>query len=359
MKNMKQLIRNEKGIVLIWFYLLIVMLLTATASIYTLSFQESQLLHMDQARNKALYLAEAGIDRGLQQLRTMGNTGFPMNNVTFGNGTYSIEYNAINANEGIITSTGNFSIGNDQITKIVKAKVDKTPPGVKGSITINDNVEFEGSITIDGRDHVYNTTTRQWEASGEGTFGVSSSGTVNQEGTSLIGGNGIVPTTSPQSAPAIRQNAGSIYANPAKPTPEEALGVTRGSLDQYKTATRPRPGDSGIFYLESSWDGAQLGTEANPITGILIVHNADGNASLKNAHGYFRGLIIADEISLTGNLQVVGGVVAHKTAGGDSGGGAGNAEILYSKDIILSNLPNPQYQIVSWEDTQNTPYTYS
>ena len=358
MKFLKQEIQNEKGIVLIWFYLLVVLLLASTASIYALSFQESQLLHMDQARNKAFYLAEAGIDDMLQTLRTTGDPGPLPIPGTLGGGNYSVTYDA---NRGIVESTGTSPVGNDQITKIIRAKVELiTPPGIKAPITSNSDVSLTGNIAIDGRNHVYNADTGQWEVSGAGTYGVSSTGIVMQGGSSMIGGNGIAPTAFPDSTPAIEQNTTSIYADPTNPTPEEALGLAPGSLDNDTSVKRraPEPGESGIFYLTSDWIGAQFGTEDNPTTGVLILHNADGDATLKNANGgYFKGLIIADDvIHLNGTLNVIGGIVLNNSSGNTLGNGG--ADVKYS-ETVLSNLPTSQFEIISWEDTQNTPYNYS
>ncbi|MBI3999914.1 MAG: hypothetical protein HY351_04795, partial [Candidatus Omnitrophica bacterium] len=70
----------------------------------------------------------------------------------------------------------------------------------------------------------------------------------------------------------------------------------------------------------------------------------------------FKGIIIADDIvHINGDAKIIGGVIA-KTSTGTTGNGS--AEVLYSSSV-LSDLPAGKYTIVSWEDTQNTPYTYS
>lgn len=372
-------IKNEKGIVLIWFYLLIVILLTGTASIYALSFQESQLLNIDQSRSKAFYLAEAAVDDMLQQLRS-GNQN-DLIDIQLGEGIYSAIYcpretNPLAPLKSVDTFAGTIPIscernqpeqiralaGVNGINKAIRAAVQRIfPPGVKASITANSDVSFTGSITIDGRNYVYDANAQQWVVSGPGTYGVSSTGTVTQGGSSIIGGNNIPPTVFPDSSPAIEQNATTptpIYADPANPTPEEVLGVSPGSLDRYKTNTPPAPGDSGIFYLTRDQTGVRFGTADNPTTGILIVHNADGDATLRNVNGgYFKGLIIADDIiHINGTLNVIGGIVLNNSSGNTLGNG--DADIKYSEDV-LSNLPALQYNIISWEDTDNTAYNYS
>src|SRR3989338_3236319 len=87
---MKTLWNNEKGMILIWFYLLIAILLVSGGALYGLSFQESRLMGIEQGRNKSFYLAEAGLDRKLQEMKT-GNLN-SITNAPLGEGNYSVRY---------------------------------------------------------------------------------------------------------------------------------------------------------------------------------------------------------------------------------------------------------------------------
>ncbi len=332
-------INNEKGMVLIWFFLLITILLITSGAIYGVSFQESRLVQIEKYRNQAFYLAEAGLDKKLQEIR-IGNT-TNISNTSFSVGAYDVTYDA---NTKLITATGIYN----GVSRIVKAKINKTfPPGVKGAITAAGNVSFNGSIVVDGRDHDSLGT-----VTGTGTYGVSSGGTVNQGGSAMIGGNGFAPAD-PANPATIQQNASGTAVNP-----EEALGLASGSLDAYKTSTLPTLPMSGIvYYTGDSWIAPDFGTAENPSTGILIVHNAAGTALLKNIHGNFRGVIICDDlVHINGDAVVTGGVILQKSSGNTVGNG--NAHVNYSLNV-LSDLPLSHYEIVSWEDTNNTAYTYS
>ena len=162
-------------------------------SLYALAFQESLLMTIDQSRDKAFYLAEAGLDQKLQELRS-GNTS-NISSTSFGEGSYSVTYDATTKQ---VRSTGAVN----GISKIVVVVVSKTlPPGVRGALTSEGNISFLGNIQVDGRDY---------DSSGNltgdsGTYGASSGGTVSQGGSSDIGGNGIAPAN-PANPATIEQN---------------------------------------------------------------------------------------------------------------------------------------------------------
>ncbi|MBI3999929.1 MAG: hypothetical protein HY351_04870, partial [Candidatus Omnitrophica bacterium] len=287
---MKTYLKNEKGVILIWFYLLVVMLIITSGSLFALSFQESQLTAIDQSRNKAFYLAEAGIDWKLKELRSGTTPATP----SFAEGNFSVSYCQSTASgttpapaapcaydqPDMIISSGTVS----GITKTIVAVILKQkPPGAKAGITSEGNMSFNGNIAVDGRDHDANGNL----TGDPGTYGASSGGIVTQSGSSDIGGNGFVPT-SPANPASIQQNADNPFT-----TPEELLGLEAGSLDQYKTSTPPSemPFNGIVYYTGDSWIAPDFGTDADPSTGILIVHNAAGNALLKNVHGTFKGII--------------------------------------------------------------------
>ena len=84
--------------------------------------------------------------------------------------------------------------------------------------------------------------------------------------------------------------------------------------------------------------------------GILVVHNANKNARLKNMRGNFYGIIIADDVDkihgkVTGNVTVIG----DHPRGNCIGNGIG--DVHYSSYYImqmLSSLLNNQPKIISW-----------
>ena len=338
---MNALWKNEKGMVLIWFYFLIVILMITSGAVFGLSFQEARLTSIEQDRTKAFYLAEAALDQKLDEMRNSDLN--DIGSTDFGDGSFTADYDSGTKK---ITATGTVN----GTTATVVAVVSKTiPPGVKGAISAVGSITFSGNINVDGRDY---------DPSGNltgdaGSYGASSGGTITQSGSCTIGGNGIAPAH-PANSATIEQNSGYSYT-----TPESVLGLSSGSLDQYKHSTAPTLPMSGIYYYTGSLlDAPDFGDEDSPSTGILILHNSTGSSQLKNMHGYFKGLIITDDlVHINGDAVVLGGVVLQKSTGNTVGNGA--ADVLYSSSV-LSNLDTGDYSIVSWEDAKSTAsYEYS
>ena len=335
--------KNEKGMVLIWFYFLIVILMITSGAVFGLSFQEAKLISIEQNRTKAFYLAEAALDQKLEEIRSSNLD--DIGSTDFGDGSFTADYDSSTKK---ITATGTVN----GTTATVVAVVSKTiPPGVKGAISAVGNITFSGNVNVDGRD--YNSSGVL--TGDDGTYGASSGGTITQSGSSTIGGNGIAPAH-PANSAAIEQNSGYSYT-----TPESVLGLSAGSLNDYKHSTVPTLPMSGIYYYTGDLIDASalsFGTSTSPSTGILILHNSTGTSQLKNMHGYFKGLIITDDlVHINGDAIVLGGVVLQKSTGNTVGNG--DADVLYSSSV-LSDLPLSDYSIVSWEDTKSpASYEYS
>ena len=113
-----------------------------------------------------------------------------------------------------------------------------------------------------------------------------------------------------------------------------------------------------VYYTGDKLQDINFGTSSNPSTGILIVHNSDSTALLKNTQGYFKGLIITDDfVHINDTAMVIGGIVLQKSTGNAIGNG--DADVLYSSSV-LKDLPISNYTIQSWEDTKSaSSYTYS
>jgi hypothetical protein len=339
--------QNEKGIMLIWFYMLFVIIMITAGSMFEMSFHETRIANIDQAQDKAFYLAESAIDQKLKEIRA--NNFAAIAATSLGAGTYSAVYcgpygtscgDSANPQIAKITATG--TVGG--ISKTIIAVVQKKIPGVRGAISANEDVELNGSISVDGRDHDADGNLIAGEP---GTYGISSGGTINQTGSSDIGGNGFAPTQ-PANPAAIQENATTdVYT-----TPEAALGLEPGSLDAYKTSSEPATPFNGIVYFTGNeWNAPNFGSASAPSTGILIVHNTSASAVLKNIHGTFKGLIIADDlIHINGDAEIIGGVILQKSTGNTVGNGS--ALVKFSS-AVLNGLSHATFMIVGWQDQQN------
>jgi hypothetical protein len=110
------------------------------------------------------------------------------------------------------------------------------------------------------------------------------------------------------------------------PAPEE-VNAFNDYLESIKIAPPgPTSAFHGVVYVDGDYAALPDGS-----TGVLIVHNATSTAKLGPYNGgTFKGLIIADELDIEGNADVIGAVVtfASVTAG------QGNPSIRYSKCIM-------------------------
>lgn len=367
--------RNEKGVILISFLILALLLLVSVGAFYGFGYADIRASMRNEWLNQALYMAEAGVDQKLYELGS-GNTSniskiFNFYNQPNHQGAYSVFYGImatcqdfgspykdevtpVNPNTGachepvnqfalgdnLIFSTGTLTVsGVQQAQKEVWVSV--RPVSLinpQAAVTISGVTTTTGGITVDGREH-----DKDGNLTGEsGVFGISTpSTTFTQQGNSRVGGNGIAPKK-----PA---NPNSYEVNgPAVPnTPEAVLGLNPGALDSYKTNVPPIGPFNGVVYLTTSWTSADL----DGSSGVLIVHNAAGNAALKNVHGTFKGLIVTDDIiNINSGAKLIGAVVGMKSDGVTVGNG--NADILYSYQVI-SSLPLANYTVTSWQDNQN------
>ncbi|HRZ87612.1 MAG TPA: hypothetical protein P5287_07330, partial [bacterium] len=266
---------------------------------------------------KALYLAEAGLNRVLYEVNNGGPTAV---NEALGEGTYSAAFTPGGVNSyGNIRSTGTVS----GISRTVTVGVVLMPPDVKGAVTVRSDISTTGNITIDGRDHYLSGAPN----GAPGIYGVSTGGQLYQGGNSDVGGNGVAPA-SPANPISYQENS------PTPPTtPWGALGVTQAwYLANIPTASTAPTNNIGMVRYDPSdgtWNPANLGISV----GIIIVHNDTNTATVKNVHGILIGMLIADNVEhINGDALIVGAVITTNQAGNTFGNG--NALVAFSSGAI-------------------------
>lgn len=203
-------------------------------------------------------------------------------------------------------------------------------PGVLAAITARGSVELSGTIDVDGRD---------WDSTGArvlggGVFGISTESYVTgfSNSNSKIGGHGIDLTRGKNCPENIKSQ---LYqeratADTALQSVEKFLGVAPGFLQDYYVTSLSAP-FNGIYHIESD---LRLNSNSD-CSGILIVHNATGNATLSmNGNMKFTGLIIADRLDkINGGAEVVGAVVVLSPFGQTVDGG-GTSGVKYSSQVL-------------------------
>ncbi len=218
--------------------------------------------------------------------------------------------------------------------------------GVKSAITTNNNVLVLGNITVDGRDH----TKTGVLIPNIGTYGVWTTETFSNSGSATIGGTSLAgidhaPSKTPD-ASIIAQHQSWPLGYPPQ-TPEEALNAPPGfSFKQYALSgnngsqyvTDPLQLQHplrGITYVElpsgGFWNEADISG-----SGILIVHNDQVNAIIKNTLNSFTGLIIGDDV-IHLHSNIIGAIISltkYPSEGNTIGNSSGY--VLYSREALLN-----------------------
>lgn len=259
-----------------------------------------------------------------------------------------------------VASTGNYQTQ----ANILEVTKNNFNFDVRGGFTAGGDVVLKGNPTMDGQHHDIDgnavTTGSNCKSAGlsAGMPGVYSTGDVDPQGSVDFNNS---------SGQDMVENA----ATAVPTTPWGAMGI---KLDAADTTTVPFPGyENGPYFVEifPSWPslktfgssgltGNQYYTSSSNndnITGngLLILHNPnfvpgvcadgifDGNptecaaanapATLDANTGTFRGIIIADQISLRGNVTIIGAVISLSTLSTEATG-AGTPTISYSCQAI-------------------------
>lgn len=263
----------------------------------------------------------------------------------------------------------------------------------RATITARGPVATTGNITIDGRDWNYAGTA----VVGPGTYGISTLATVTNGGSSQVGGSGISPSSPPPPgsqepgagwADAIDQDGdGSVDeeafdgidndddgqidedTNSYPTDPDVAVHVPFGTLKDAAIATNTyftnqaqfdamvaangnkTPGGKVIYCDFPLWEPATFGSQFNHPPSVIVHHNASSTAVMKNVHGRFRGLLLADSIGhLNGDFIIMGALMTFSAAPGANAFGNGSAQIRLST-AVLANLPivgKTRVKIRSW-----------
>jgi len=327
-------------------------------------------------RQEAQDIAQTGAGMALRQIGNDINwrTGFPLMNLLSGKVQVTVSDSTFFGRKVIkIVSIGYQQYGTTlerRDTCITYQRRSFIPSFVIASVTTNNPVAANGSMTIDGRDH---DSTGATIIAGQGTWGVWSTKAWSQSGAAVVGGTAagldFLPTN-PANPLIIKQNqpfAGGYPGTPDSVMGAIGIGYPEGTLkaiaqsgingSRYTTnpATLTMP-LKGVTYIElpsaGVWTPAALSG-----SGILVIHNSTKNAILSNpGAGKFSGIVISDDI-IHLHDSIVGAVVSltpAPSAGNVIGNGTG--AVLYSKIAIkrateVAVMPtNGSQNAVAWRE---------
>ena len=376
MKTTIQKIRgNEKGLALIWTYLTSVSLLALLVGFYSFSSADTKTLANDSANLQAFYLAEAGIDQKIVELRrnpsntssivaTLCDTVVTAN-FDGGNGPNdpctsgtSVPISVLyNNSTGIATSTA--TVGG--VTRKIYTKISNTsqsiPPGVYGAVTalhgmtlITDGYDMKidggenapGIATYDG-----NVTTVKYSPAGD----------------ALVAGMGssLSDPPNPLALSTIETNTNLTSTNAVLGLPQDSNSLSAYALTSY--------GSSQITGTNQVWNitassptgasGLILGSPGAPSSGILIIKNAPG-VNVVIINGDFNGLIIVDCPQVMSQHLTLNGAFVNIYQGASSfymWNSPYEVKIKYDPSVLTS-LPhidgasylNPSTSQVGWSD---------
>ncbi len=264
--------------------------------------------------------------------------------------TYTVTDTIFDGEDLIKFSVTSEVYGKTKKVDVLAKPLDPFPSGVESmaAITTNNNILTLGNLTVDGRDHTIDGTV----VPGEGTLGIWTTNTYTQSGASKVGGT----YSSVDYVPSKTPDPNLIASNQTWPggfppnSPEDVIkdlpfNIT---LEEYAKSgdwesqyvndpgllTYPL---KGVTYVElpsgESWTDANIEG-----SGILIIHNDQVDAIIKNTYNNFTGLIIADDIVHLHSIII--GAVISLTQNPSEGNTIGNSDgfILYSKEALGTSL---------------------
>lgn len=308
---------------------------------------------VQKSQESAFNIAEAGKEHALAKLRS-NSIVFEANkyknifsNIPFGGGYYSAQ---CSTNVSIDT-LWLFSQGvvNNQSVKIevVCHRYDIFLSQFKAAIMSRSADSIIGNITVDGRD--WDST--NLDTVGRGVYGIYSCDTSlsDTKGNAAVGGIGIEPPVK-GIVPGSVQNKMDTMTFPH--TPQEILGMDSTTLNTFNKSDSSIATINGIVY----WNDFRFSSLVLSGYGVLVCHNSSFTATLKNVHGSFKGLIIADKIAhVNAAASILGSVITLSNSPAPNVFGSGNPKIRYSSQILKSLekllLFNPiKVDALSWKE---------
>lgn len=352
----------KKGIALILAFISIIVLTILSIAILSRSISENYNTRRYSDMTQAFWLAEAGVNRALEELRTnFSQSGNNLWSQSLTPGEYTIDV-AIDGQNRIVTSHGHIpSITDSRQEYILEATMSKSIPA-----GFYDNAMYSGgNIDLNGSSYVIN---------GDVTYG----GTIDADHPENITGTSTQDSSaSPlarfnfQQVRNISQTQGNIY-DAARLHQVQTGSDTFPSSFWYSRADDGIDNDHdgitddsdewvpNVIYVESD---LQLNGNIGTIGGLFIVvgdviTNPDGTEDATiNGNGQIDGAIYTrGEFRINGgggNLNINGGVWT-----GTLGRINGNATITYNSTYLtaIENLSiDASVQIANWKDLKN-PY---
>ena len=335
---------SERGLILVTLYMLLPLLLILVGTLAAYVLAESRAAQRSQASLQALYLAEAGIDRALVQLRsnyswTTGYSGLALGST----GTYSVSVQSLAGSRRRLTGQGTSALLPTPVVRSVEAILQQyIPPN------FYDNAIWASQdLLFNGNSYQVTGNVRHGDTTPSSTSHVT--GTVTYD-----------PATDPlprlnyQQLHDIAQSQGNVY---------DAARIGNGhnvfpTSFWYTPPTNPADPTTGVPNVNYITTDLVLNGNIGTIGGLFVVvgnvltdPTAEEDTTI-NGNGQIQGAIYT-----TGNFRINGGGNRLNVTGGVWAGDQarlnGNANVTYSStymDSIKALNINADVQVVSWQD---------
>lgn len=310
-----------------------------------------------QARNISNSVAEMLISFLGDSISYRANSKVNLNNILGGASDYRVIDTTINSENVIKIDITSTYMGVTHSAVVIIKENSGTgfiPTTVKAAITTNNPVETKGNIQIDGRQHDINGNL----IANSGTYAIWTTQGYSRVGNSKLGstfsGNDIAPIKSGPDFVNTYQ-ATQVYPGGYPDAPDSVMGGKANGFSAGALKAIAQSGANGSQYVTN---GFSLSYPLKGITyielptntrgnrnewinaniqgsGILIVHNAATNATIKNLNfGTFRGLIIADDIVHI-HANIIGAIIGlSPTPSSGNCIGNGNGRVYFSSEAI-------------------------
>jgi hypothetical protein len=300
-------------------------------------------------KGNAFNIAEAGKEHAIALLRLDSVALRPnldsviLSNVPFDVGSYTVRLIANAPMDTLVLRSMGMTATSTSTIEVITSRYHLSLNEFKGTIMSRSLVNLTGNIAIDGQD---------WDSSnaaviGPGTLGIYTCDTVSCGGNSAVGGMGIAPPSKGAAPGSVQTHADTATFFRS---PESVLGVDSGALDKYKSLPTSFYTCDSITY----WESFPYSTLVLSGGGILICHDTGYSTILKNIHGSFKGIIIADKIDhLNANMAFLGAIITLSKDPAGNAYGNGTPKVRYCSQIlkkVLKRFSMPTIQIVSWKE---------
>ncbi len=363
--------RGEQGFSLV-IVMMLVLVMVGLAYAYMVQSSSQRIETRESTMmEQAFYLAESGVSSAVAELNSgddPAGDGLGVLLAGYAGGEYRTVVTDLGEFAFKVISVGNYNERKRAVEVVAQQSKIPLEGAVRGAVTADGDVFTLGNILIDGRDFDETGT----KLVGKGKQGISSRRKVGVDGSSSCGGNGKAPVLGATPGDGVFEeradwsdgidNDGDGWIDeeffdgidndgderidedikdsyPA--SPDIALHLPPGTLEmsarymgtyfddpalyqEYLLAQGGNvPGGVIIFLAFDSIEPMAFGPILNEDPSIVIMHNATGSAEMKNLHGQFKGLIMADVIThINGDFRIVGAV--HSFADENLGNAYGN-----------------------------------